>query len=119
MKPTISKDGAIRANLSISFRLSLTDMVVLYLRYQAPVSNSLESLAKETLKKPKREIIATVKNAIQSDGVIHSSYWVSDNLSDEWVAKMSEVFSKKFPEMLPTPAQQKAIEQFNLKGKDL
>lgn len=112
MKGTISKNGKIRANISLNYRIGLDEIVDLWLcEIKDTEPAQIQALAETETKK---EIMEAVKRSIRYRGIIQPAYTVSDEFDAKVVETVARVFTKRFKELSPTPAQLKAIEKFNL-----
>lgn len=115
LKTGISRDGKLRVNLAVTFRLSLEDLTNLWLARNAHVEIDLNHLIDRLNVKNKNDILAEIRQQLLSDGSIHSAY-SNVSLAAGWFEKTFEVFNRRFPEFTPTQAQQLAIKKFKLGG---
>lgn len=117
MKPTISKDGTIRADLKIPIRLSLHDMAVLTVSYLGIDHSDLNALLRWIMLSSKKELLDTIRRAVRDEGVT-GAYRRIDEYEEDWASAVERQLAVKFPEMRPSEAQKVAIAKFGLGGAE-
>ncbi len=115
MKATISKDGVVRTELNIKHRLSLDELMFVWIvannvHYDSQV---LLGLAKT---RTKTKILHEVRNTLLFKDKLQAEYDVHEYCSEKQIDRMRSIFAVKFPELLPTEHQKQAIKKFNLKA---